>query len=71
MKCLCSIVFINKPFCLRKRYKRPLKDVLGRESFKLVPSFFLKLSFFCVFVTDICCPPCSSGLAPNKGHEKR
>ena len=71
MKFLSSIVFISKPFCLRKRCKRPLKDVLGRESFKLVPSFFLKLSFFCVFEADFCCPPRSSGLAPNKGHEKR
>ena len=37
----------------------------------LVPSFFLKLSLFCVFAADFCCPPCSPGLALNKGHEKR
>ena len=44
---------------------------MERESFKLAPSFFLKLSFFCVFAADFCCPPRSSGLAPHKGHEKR
>ena len=37
----------------------------------MVPSFFLKLSFFCVFATDFCYPPGSSGLAPGMGHEKR
>ena len=45
--------------------------MLERESFKLVLACFLKLSFFCVFVGDFCSPPRSSGLAPNKGHEKR
>ena len=44
---------------------------MERESFKLVLACFLKLSFFCVFVGDFCSPPRSSGLAPNKGHEKR
>ena len=44
---------------------------MERETSKLVPSFFLKLFFFCVFATDFCCPPRSSGLALNKGHEKR
>ena len=45
--------------------------MLERESFKLVLACFLKLSFFCVFVGDFSSPPRSSGLAPNKGHEKR
>ena len=45
--------------------------MLEREYFKLAVACFLKLSFFCVFVGDFCSPPCSSGLAPNKGHEKR
>ena len=44
---------------------------MERDSFKLVPFFFLKLSFFFVFVGDFCFPPRSSGLAPNEGHEKR
>ena len=44
---------------------------MERESFKLVPFFFLKLSVFSVFVGDFCSLPRSSGLAPNEGHEKR
>ena len=54
-----------------KKVETTFKDVLERESFKLVLACFLKLSFFCVFVGDFCSPPRSSGLAPNKGHEKR
>ena len=44
---------------------------MERESFKFVPSFFIKLSFLNVFGVDVSCPPHSSGLAPNEGHEKR
>ena len=41
------------------------------EQFKFVSSFLLKLYFFCVFAADFCSPLRSSGLAPNKDHEKR
>ena len=37
----------------------------------MVPSFVLRLLFLFVFAADFCCLPRSSGLAPNKGHEKR
>ena len=54
-----------------KKVQITFEYILEGESFKLVPHFLLKHSFFCVFATDFCCTPCSSNMALNKGHEKR
>ena len=61
----------KEAFLCWKKVSTTCWDIFERESFKLIASYLLKLSFCSVFAFDFCGPFRSSSLGPNEATGKR